>query len=70
MKYPIQWGISYNDKTYMRVYGKKKAHDLCQLLSGSLQNLSVVPLRQASAREILMFRQSPQARRSRRSRKS
>jgi hypothetical protein len=44
MKYPIQWGICYGDKTYMKVYGKKKAHDLCISLSGCLLHLTVVPI--------------------------
>jgi hypothetical protein len=55
MKYPIQWGISYKNKTYLKTYGKKKAHDLCLHLSGCLQNLSVVPILHSSERDVLLF---------------
>lgn len=57
MKYPIQWGISYKNKTYLKVYGKKKAHDLCLHLSGCLQNLTVVPILPAQDREAAPYPQ-------------
>jgi hypothetical protein len=42
MKYALKWGISYRGKTYITVYGKKKAHELLYILSMNVTGLSVV----------------------------
>ncbi|MDQ1910387.1 hypothetical protein RAC89_07740 [Paenibacillus sp. GD4] len=44
MKYPIKWGIRYGDRTYLEVYGKKRAYDLLYSLSSCVNGLTVVPL--------------------------
>lgn len=44
MKYPLKWGIRYGDRTYIEVYGKKRAYDLLYNLSNCVNGLSVVPL--------------------------
>jgi hypothetical protein len=43
-KYPMKWGIHYRNRTYIQVYGKKRAHDLLYQLSSCVQGLSVVPV--------------------------
>ncbi len=50
MKYAWKWGIAYREKTYLEVYGKKKAHDLHYMLSQSLLGLTVVPISTAGER--------------------
>jgi|GEM_PF-4929996 len=42
MKYALKWGISYRGKTYITVYGKRKAHELLYILSMNVTGLSVV----------------------------
>ncbi|TDG00327.1 hypothetical protein [Paenibacillus piri] len=37
----MKWGIHYNGKIYVEVYGKKKAHDLLYQLSMCLEGLRV-----------------------------
>ncbi|WP_233532113.1 hypothetical protein [Paenibacillus alkalitolerans] len=47
-KYNTKWAITYKGKSYITIYGKKKAYDMYVKLSASVDGLEIV---QAEKRE-------------------